>query len=169
MLLRDAVTGAPLDFGAEAMRKTVILRLPADLDERSIPPKIDRAEDYHTDEAGVTARKAYNGGLEWSGGFKRYIGGVVPFNISEARRLWWEWWNLPYVLERVRLEVGQEQLDVALALLRDDLPENVVAKRYNHTLYWVVRAKRRAERAVRTKYLPRHLLRHFGELLLATQ
>lgn len=154
-MLRDAVTGAPLTFGPGVM----ILRLPADTDERSIPPKIDRAEIYHTDEAGVTASKAYNGGLEWSGGFRRYIGGVVPVSISEARRLWNNWWELPDVVAHVRSRMEPERFHTAMLYWREYRDVHDVAMATKHSYRYVIRAKVDAKRIVRRDCLPYRLMR----------
>lgn len=161
-LLRDALTGAALELGPDA----VIYRL-HDTDPRAIPARIDKREPYHVDGArSWTSTKRpvhrnYAGGFEWSTDFERYIRKALPKSIAEARRAWREWWTVPVVVERLAAHMGAEKLQAALLVLRDGVSEHAVARRYNHTLGWVQRCKSEAVHLVRSKYLPHIELKHY--------
>ena len=83
---------------------------------------------------------------------------VMPVSISEARRLWHDWWELPDVVAHVRSRMSPRRFEVAMHYWRDtrDIYDTAVAMR--HSFDYVTRVKTDAQRIVRRECLPSRLL-----------
>jgi hypothetical protein len=159
---RDALTGAPLSLTPASMVFPV-----RDPDARPLPKRIDTREPFHTN--GGTPPDGGLGGKEWSRDFERYIRPVLPASMEEAVRRWEAWWTFPIVVARLRVRMGEEKLQAALLFCRDGWDIHRIARRLNHTSWWVGQAKGRAVYLVRRHYLPysyldRHLAGFAGSL-----
>jgi hypothetical protein len=146
-------------------------------DARELPLELDSRHPYQQ-PFDARARRgigdkplSYAGGLEWSPAFKRYIGGVVPVTVAaeraEQNRQWYQWWTVPYVLERLKahLETTPEDQDTVRAVVdwmeHPQLEPWRIARKYKKSARWLVKQKSRAKRLVRAWYLPyTHPRRH---------
>jgi hypothetical protein len=79
------------------------------------------------------------GGHRYASAFEKYMLPVLPRIVAEEKRQWICWWEIEYVYNRVRIHLGQEALDVALASLKDGNSLTWVAKEYHHSFEWVNR------------------------------
>jgi hypothetical protein len=77
------------------------------------------------------------GGHRYASAFERYMMPVLPRLVAEEKRMWICWWEIEYVYNRVRKHLGQEALDVALAVFRDGGAISWVAREFGHSDTWV--------------------------------
>jgi hypothetical protein len=127
------------------------------VESRMPPSRIDTSRPYS--DTGGAKSKDYLGGLDWCKEADAYFKHSLPAAIAEARRLWIEWWRIPYVLGRAAVAVGKEKLDAVLALERDGVHPRTLERRSRHTLTWIARAKAQVMRCVRA-LLPHDLYDH---------
>lgn len=138
--------------------------------ERELPLALDSRHPYRQpfdsrSRRGIGEKPlAYQGGLEWSPAFKRYLRGVLPVTVAaeraEQNRQWVEWWTVPYVLERLRahLETAEEDQGAVEAVVdwmsHPQLQPWQIARKYKKSARWLIKQKSRAKRLVRAWYLP---------------
>jgi hypothetical protein len=156
-IARCAVTGIPIHRGdvvhvIEVDRK--IEDGPGEPQDREVflPMAIDTRQPYPVD--GGASTQEFLGALQWTREWRRWIGEETSTIIAEAQRAWDEWWTHPAIIDQLRLEMGNEKVDAALAIVRDSEYNTAVATRFNHSVHWVTLAVRRAQTIVRRKYLP---------------
>lgn len=92
----------------------------------------------------------HHGAPEWSEGFGRFISGVLPTVIADARQRKARWWQQPDVLCALRAErpVSETALDGLLAWLRDGRTYKEVSAEYHKGPNWLQRNLRIVERVL---------------------
>lgn len=114
-----------------------------------VPVTFDQPGDRgQTDEA----IKYFNGTMEWTHRFTRYMQGVRPRELEEVLGHWREWWQDEYVVGRLRVRMGALQADAAIAVASRSESYHEVAKKTRHSVPWVDRQRRIAYRIVRENY-----------------
>lgn len=78
-------------------------------------------------------------GNEWAPEFARYMAPVLPRIVAEERQMWLRWWDISYVLGRLRKRLGYMAVEAALACLRDGGETNDVATAFHRSPEWVRR------------------------------
>jgi hypothetical protein len=161
---RDALTGAPLAKGALYMR----LKAEEPTEERAVPSRIDTSKPYPVNgEGDISARRlrgGYDGGLEWSADFYRYIKDSLPASIREALRAWDEWWTVPSVRARLTEEYGLETVEAVIDLETGRRSLSRICRDLRKAPSWVIRHKARCMRIVRGDYLPHAYLKNLALL-----
>lgn len=170
---RDGVTGerltpamlAQADVRHIAPRDERITRHPLDghaTARDAVPATIDSTEPYP---------EGALGGKRWTQPFTRYIARVLPLSVAAERDDWRYWWRVPYVVERLRAQMGAERWAVAMARIASGLPlERVERGGFIYDAHicgvivaqplrrrereWVLGCERQARRIVRNIYFP---------------
>lgn len=76
-------------------------------------------------------------GRDWTPEFARYIANALPRIIAEEQRMWLRWYDIAYVVERLRKRLGHEAVEVTLAVVRDCRETREVATAWQHSDGWV--------------------------------
>lgn len=122
----DVLTGEAIDPG----RFQFYRRLPEVDENRPVAARQPIPQSIHSScETAV--------GKEWSTAFARYMTPVLPRIVAEERQMWIRWWDIEYVVGRLRKRLGAESLEVALAVLRDGVEVADVAKEWRRSVEWV--------------------------------
>jgi hypothetical protein len=79
------------------------------------------------------------GGLAFAPEFARYMRDVVPQWLTEQRRGQARWWNVRYVRGRLYKRFGKEVVEIALLVLRDEVPVDLVAEVSGRSTVWILR------------------------------
>jgi hypothetical protein len=125
------------------------------LEARLTPYRIDTSVPFAVNVGGALQRD-YLGGLEWSSEFALFIKHSLPKDAAEARKLWIEWWRVPYVYGRLLATFGADVLEAVLGLVRDRIHPRALERTIRKTLTTINRWKGRVMARVRY-YLPYEL------------
>lgn len=140
-------------------------------DLRDLPLKLDSSRMYNLyppllEEGPLSPSQHiqspdYLGGLEWSGGMKRYLKGILPVKIAHERaeeaRQRREWWTHPYILNRLEAahQVAPADLRILIDLLSSGDPYWQVSRRWQKSIGYLRDLRVRVTQIIKTWYYPR--------------
>jgi hypothetical protein len=78
------------------------------------------------------------GGLAYAPEFARYIRDELPLRIAQERGQC-RWWDVRYVRGRMYARFGKEVVDIALLVMRDEAPVDLVAEVTGRSSVWILR------------------------------
>jgi hypothetical protein len=78
------------------------------------------------------------GGLAFAPEFARYMRDVAPAWLAQQRRGQARWWDVKYVRGRLYKRFGKEVVEIALYVLRDEVPVDLVAEVSGRSSVWIL-------------------------------
>jgi hypothetical protein len=87
---------------------------------------------------GASVSEDYLGSLAFAPEFARWIRDELPLRIAQERGQC-RWWDVRYVKGRMYSRFGKEVVEIALLVMRDEIPVHLVAEVSGRSSVWILR------------------------------